>query len=91
MKVRFEIIRDEGNVLSDVFNWDFNPYKVEDKINIEGIIWKKTYNKKDLIKIHDQKWDGSFKVIDIIHYIKMEKIISQNYSHDLTIIQLEEI
>lgn len=91
MKIRFEIIRDEGNVLSDVFNWDFNPYKVEDKINIEGIIWKKTYNKKDLIKICDQKWDGSFKVIDIIHYIKMEEIISQNYSHDLTIIQLEEI
>lgn len=91
MKVRFEIIRNEGNVMSDIFNWDYNSYKVGDKINIEGIIWKKTYNKKDLIPIRDQKWDGSFKVIDIIHYIKMKELISQNYIHDLTIIQLEEI
>lgn len=43
MKVRFEIIRNEGNVMSDIFNWDYNSYKVGDKINIEGIIWKKTY------------------------------------------------
>lgn len=91
MKVRFEIIRNEEALQSDTFGWDYNPYKVGDKINIEGIIWKKTYNQKDLIPIRDQKWDGSFKVIDIIHYIKMEQLISQNYTHECTIIQLKEI
>lgn len=29
--------------MSDIFNWDYNPYKVGDKIIIDGIIWKKTY------------------------------------------------
>ena len=46
MKIRLEIIRNEENVMSDIFNWDYNPYKIGDKINIEGTIWKKTYNKK---------------------------------------------
>ena len=28
MNVRFEIIRNEKNVMSDIFNWDYNPYKI---------------------------------------------------------------
>lgn len=91
MKIRLEIIRNEENVMSDIFNWNYNPYKIGDKINIEGTIWKKTYNKKDLIPIRDQKWDGDYEVADIFHYIKMEQIISQNYTHECTIIQLKEI
>lgn len=46
MKVRFEIIRNEGNLMSDIFNWDYNPYKVGDKVIIDGIIWKNILVKK---------------------------------------------
>lgn len=46
MKVRFEIIRNEGNLMSDIFNWDYNPYKVGDKVIIYGIIWKNILVKK---------------------------------------------
>lgn len=91
MKVRFEIIRNEGNLMSDIFNWDYNPYKVGDKVIIDGIIWKKHIGQKDLVKIYDQKWNGDYKVADIFHYIKMEQLISQNYTHECTIIQLKEI
>lgn len=55
MKVRFEIIRNAGNIMSDIFNWDYNPYKVGDKVIINGIIWKKHIGQKDLVKIYDQK------------------------------------
>lgn len=41
MKIRLEIIRNEGNLMSDIFNWDYNPYKVGDKVIIDAIIWKK--------------------------------------------------
>lgn len=91
MKARFEIIRNKENVMSDIFNWDYIPYKIGDKVIINGIIWKKVYTEKDLIKTCDYKWNGDYKVIDIIHYIKMEQIISQNYTHDCVIIQLKEI
>ena len=39
MKVQF--IRDKrGEILmSDTFNWDYNPYRVGDMINICGILW----------------------------------------------------
>lgn len=46
MKVRFEIIRNEGSLMSDIFNWDYNPYKVGDKVIIDGIIWKNILVKK---------------------------------------------
>lgn len=46
MKVRFEIIRNAGNIMSDIFNWDYNPYKVGDKVIINGIIWKNILVKK---------------------------------------------
>lgn len=57
MKIRFEIIRNGGNLMSDIFNWDYNPYKVGDKVIIDGIIWKKHISQKDLVKIYDQKWE----------------------------------
>lgn len=46
MKIRFEIIRNGGNLMSDIFNWDYNPYKVGDKVIIDGIIWKNILVKK---------------------------------------------
>lgn len=46
MKVRFEIIRNEGSLMSDIFNWGYNPYKVGDKVIIDGIIWKKHIGQK---------------------------------------------
>lgn len=55
MKIRLEIIRNEGNLMSDIFNWDYNPYKVGDKVIIDAIIWKKHIGQKDLVKIYDQK------------------------------------
>lgn len=91
MKIRLEIIRNEGNLMSDIFNWDYNPYKVGDKVIIDAIIWKKHIGQKDLVKIYDQKWNGDYEVADIFHYIKMEQLISQNYTHECTIIQLKEI
>lgn len=47
--------------------------------------------KKDLVKIYDQKWNGDYEVADIFYYIKIEQLISQNYTHECTIIQLKEI
>lgn len=35
--------------------------------------------------------NGDYEVADIFHYIKMEQLISQNYTHECTIIQLKEI
>ena len=55
MKVRFEIIRNAGNIMSDIFDWNYNPYKIGDKVIIDSIIWKKHIGQKDLIKIYDQK------------------------------------
>lgn len=46
MKIRLEIIRNEGNLMSDIFNWDYNPYKVGDKVIIDAIIWKNILVKK---------------------------------------------
>ena len=91
MKIQFRRDKHGQILMSDIFNWDYNPYKVGDKIIIDGIIWKKHIGQKDLVKIYDQKWNGDYEVADIFHYIKMEQIISQNYTHDCTIIQLKEI
>lgn len=91
MKVQFRRDKRGEILMSDTFNWDYNPYRVGDKVIIDGIIWKKHIGQKDLVKIYDQKWNGDYEVVDIFHYIKMEQLISQNYTHECTIIQLKEI
>lgn len=59
--------------MSDTFNWDYNPYRVGDMINICGIMYHKyTDGDKDgddLVKVRDPEWDGIYEVISITHNI----------------------
>lgn len=40
MKVQFRRDKRGEILMSDTFNWDYNPYRVGDKVIIDGIIWK---------------------------------------------------
>lgn len=81
--------------MSNTFNCDYNPYRVGDIIDINGIIYNKRVNENedgiDLIKVRDPEWDNIYEVISITHNISMERIITQNYIHDCTIIGIRKI
>lgn len=88
MKVQFRRDKRGEILMSDTFNWDYNPYRVGDMINICGIIYHKytdgDKDGNDLVKVRDPEWDGIYEVISITHNIHMEQII-------LTILLLYEL
>jgi hypothetical protein len=91
MKVRFKAYICGEAVYSDRFNFDYNPYKVGDTIKITGIIYNKVQDKKDLVESEDVQWNGTFKVVDIVHKILLETILTQNYTHDSCTIVLQKM
>lgn len=66
-------------------------YKVGDTIEITGIIYNKVQDKKDLVESEDVQWNGTFKVVDIVHKILLETILTQNYTHDSCTIVLQKM
>lgn len=100
MKVQFK--RNNGGkiLMSDIFNWEYIPYKIGDVINIQGLIYRKYINGDtvdddlvcdNLVKVRDPEWDGLYEVIGIIHNIDMEYILSQNYTYKSAIIEIIKI
>ena len=95
MKIQFKRDKRGKILMSNTFNCDYNPYRVGDIININGIIYNKRVNENkdsiNLIKVRDPEWDGIYEVISITHNISMEQIITQHYTHDCTIIEIKKI
>lgn len=95
MKVQFKRDKRGEILMSDIFNWEYIPYKTGDIINIKGVIYRKYTDGdivgNDLVKVCDPDWDGMYEVINIIHNINIEQIISQNYTYDSAIILIKKI
>lgn len=55
MKIQFRRDKHGEILMSDTFNWDYNPYRIGDIINIHRIIHHKYTNKdkdnNDLVKV----------------------------------------
>ena len=90
MKVQFKTYINDEVIYSDTFNFDYNPYKVGDVVEITGLIYNKVCGEKDLVERKDEQWDGTFKVYDIVHKVTLETILTQNYTHNICIIVLHK-